>query len=71
METEDVYGRFMAWLKQSWYGVSQPEEALPLIRARYTKEEAALLTGIPFAPKPLAELAAQKEIDPERLREIL
>jgi Na+-translocating ferredoxin:NAD+ oxidoreductase subunit B len=71
METEEVYGRFVAWLKQSWYGVPQPEEALPLIRARYTKEEAALLTGMPFAPKPLKDLAVLKEMAPERLREIL
>lgn len=71
METEDVYGRFIAWLKQSWYGVPQPEEALPLIRARYTKEEAALLTGISFAPTPLEDLAVLKEMSPERLQKML
>jgi NAD-dependent dihydropyrimidine dehydrogenase PreA subunit len=71
METEDVYSRFVKWLKQSWYGVPQPEEALPLIRARYTEEEAALLTGMPFAPQPLEELAVQKKMAPDRLQEIL
>ena len=71
METQDVYGRFIAWLKKSWYGVPQPEEALPLLRARYTEEEAALLTGMPFAQKPLEELVMLKGMEPERLGEIL
>ena len=30
-ETDEVYGRFIAWLKKSWYGVPRPEEALPLL----------------------------------------
>ena len=34
METDEVYGRFIAWLKKSWYGVPRPEEALPLLRVR-------------------------------------
>lgn len=68
MEIEDKYGRFVAWLKQSWYGVPRSEEALPLIRARYTEDEAALLTGMPFAPKPLEELAVLKDMAPDALR---
>ena len=71
METQDVYRRFIAWLKKSWYGVPRPEEALPLLRARYTEEEAALLTGMPFAQKPLEELVMLKGMEPERLGEIL
>lgn len=71
METEGVYGPFLEWLKQSWYGVPRPAEALPLIRARYTEEEAAFLTGMPFAPKPLDDLAGLKDMAPDDLREML
>jgi len=52
-----VYNRFIDWLKQSWYGVPASVFLVPYIAARYTPEEAAFLTGMPFSPKPLAELA--------------
>jgi len=52
-----TYANFIAWLKQSWYGVPDSDVLLPYVAARYTPAEALLLTGMPFTPKTLAELA--------------
>jgi len=52
-----IYVNFIEWLKKSWYGVPDSNVLLPYVAARYTPEEAALLTGMPFSPKTLAELA--------------
>lgn len=52
-----IYTRFIEWLKKSWYGVPDSEFVLPYVAARYTPDEAQLLTGMPYAPKTLAELA--------------
>ena len=52
-----TYARFIEWLRQSWYGVPDSDVLMPYVAARYTPEEAALLTGMPFAPKTLAELS--------------
>jgi len=51
------YGNFISWLEQSWYGVPASDFLLPYVAARYTPEEAAFLTGMPFAPRTLAELS--------------
>ena len=52
-----TYTEFIEWLKQSWYGVPDADVLLPYVAARYTPEEALLLTGMPFMPKTLAELS--------------
>jgi electron transport complex protein RnfB len=54
---KQIYLKFIEWQKKGWYGVPDSEVLLPYVAARYTTEEAALLTGMPFAPKTLAELA--------------
>jgi len=64
MDDETVYRDFIRWLNQAWFTLPETEELLPLIRARYTPDEAALLTGVPFSTKGLDELAAIKESDP-------
>jgi NAD-dependent dihydropyrimidine dehydrogenase PreA subunit len=51
-----TYIKFIEWLKQSWYGAPDSDVLLPYVAARYTPEEAALLTGMPFTPKTLSEL---------------
>ena len=61
-QDRDIYTRLIDWLKQSWYGVPDSDVLLPYVAARYTPEEAALLTGMPFAPKTLAELSELKGI---------
>ena len=59
-QDRDIYTRLIDWLKQSWYGVPDSDVLLPYVAARYTPEEAALLTGMPFAPKTLSELSELK-----------
>jgi Na+-translocating ferredoxin:NAD+ oxidoreductase subunit B len=53
----DIYDKFISWLKNSWYGVPDSNVLLLYVAARYTPEEAAFLTGMPFAPKTLDELS--------------
>ena len=60
-----TYTTFIEWLKQSWYGIPDSDVLLPYVAARYTPEEAVLLTGMPFAPKRLAELAELTKTEPE------
>ncbi len=71
MENKSVYDNFIAWMKMSWYGLPDSEELLPAIKARYSEEEAALLTGMPFSPKNVRELAAQKGMDAAELSRAL
>jgi NAD-dependent dihydropyrimidine dehydrogenase PreA subunit len=52
-----TYSQFIEWLRQGWYGVPDADVLLPYVAARYTPEEAALLTGMPYVPKTLAELS--------------
>ena len=71
MENKTVYETFIAWMKRSWYGLPDSDELLPVLKARYSEEEAALLTGMPFSPKNVRELAAQKGMDPAELARAL
>lgn len=48
MSEEEIYRLFIEWMKKSWYGLPEAEEMIPLIRARYTPEEASQLTGGPL-----------------------
>ena len=63
-----IYGNFISWLEQSWYGAPASEALLPYLAARYTTEEAAFLTGMPFAPKTLAELSESTKTKIDILR---
>jgi ferredoxin len=67
MENKSVYDNFIAWMKRAWIGLPDSDELLPAIKARYSEEEAALLTGMPFSPKDVRELAAQKGMAPAEL----
>ena len=67
MSEKEVYRRFINWLNQTWWGLPEADELMPLIMARYTPEEAAVLTGIPFSGKSLEELAEMKGMDPADL----
>ncbi len=68
MTEEEIYRRFIDWLNKTWWGVPESPELMPLIKARYSPEEAALLTGMPYSAKNLEELAGLKEMDPADLR---
>jgi len=63
-----IYGNFISWLEKSWYGAPASDVLLPYVAARYTPEEADFLTGMPFAPKTLAELSDLTKISADALR---
>jgi len=49
MPEQEIYQRFMDWLKQTWWGLPESDYLLPLIMSQYTPEEAYLLTDMPFS----------------------
>ena len=67
MENPTAYDHFIAWMKKTWFGLPDSEALLPAVKARYSEAEAALLTGMPFAPKGIEELADRKGMDPSDL----
>jgi len=67
MSEQEIYKRFMEWLKQTWYGLPEAAELDPLIKSTCTPEEAALLTGFPYKGGYLEDLAALKKIPAEKL----
>ena len=68
---QEIYRKFYEWQKTSYYGLPGGEKYLPILAARYTVEEADLLTGIPFAPKKITELAASKKMNAAELEKKL
>jgi len=67
MSVEAIYSRFIAWLDKGWWHLPASEYLLPSIKAFFTEEEAALLTGFPFKPTELKELAKVKGVEPDDL----
>jgi len=67
MSEQEIYQRLMDWLKETWWGLPEADELVPLIMAQYTPEEASLLTGMPFSGKNLEELAEMKQVGPAEL----
>ena len=68
MSPNEIYCRFIEWLDRGWWHLPASEHLLPSFRAFFTPEEAALLTGLPFKPAELKDLAALKDIPPDDLR---
>jgi hypothetical protein len=64
MSEQETYKRFVDWLRQTWVNLPESAELIPLVKARYTAEEASLLTGMPFSGKSLEELAEIKKWTP-------
>jgi Na+-translocating ferredoxin:NAD+ oxidoreductase subunit B len=60
MSHEEIYGQLINWLRRTWWGLPEAAELLPTVQASYTPEEALFLTGLPFSPKPLEDLAQAK-----------
>jgi hypothetical protein len=54
-------------MKRTWTGLPDSKVLLPAVKARYSKEEADLLTGMPLSPKSISELATQKKTAPDEL----
>jgi Na+-translocating ferredoxin:NAD+ oxidoreductase subunit B len=67
MSVNEIYSRFIAWLDKGWWHLPASEHLLPSIKAFFTPEEAALLTGLPFKPTELKELVNLKGIRPDDL----
>lgn len=67
MSEEEIYAHFVSWMKKTWWGLPEAPEMLPAVRAGYTPEEACFLTGMPFSPKPLEELAQVRGMSPAEL----
>ncbi len=68
MSDQDIYRRFIDWLGQTWWPLTEADELMPVVMARYTPEEASLLTGMPFSGTNLEEMAEVKQMDPAELR---
>ncbi len=71
MSDQQIYRSLIDWLKQTWWGMPEADELMPLMLATYTPEEAYLLTGMPFSGRNLDELAEMKQMDPVELRQQL
>jgi len=67
MSEQEVYQRFIDRLRQTWWGVPDADELMPLVMATYTPEEASLLTGMPPSASNLEELAEMKQMTPADL----
>ena len=67
MREEECYQNFVDWLGRTWWGLTPSEVLMPLMKARYTVEEAAFLTGIPHAATSLEDLAELKGVEASAL----
>jgi len=66
-----TYEAFVEWMRRSGTYVPESDELMPLVRACYSKEEARLLTGMPFTPTDPEDLAAAKQMGVGDLSPIL
>lgn len=71
MTEDEIYLRFVGRLNQHWWKMPETDHLLPSLKAFFTVEEADLLTGFPFMPKELGDLAQIKKMDPSVLAERL
>jgi formate hydrogenlyase subunit 6/NADH:ubiquinone oxidoreductase subunit I len=71
MTEEEVYRDFVSWLGKTWWGLPDSEHLMPLIKARYSVEEAAFLTGFPFSGNNLEAIAELKGRAPAEMKPYL
>jgi hypothetical protein len=71
MSETEIYDRFVEWLQTSWFGVPESEHMMPTVQAQYTLEEAEFLTGMPFRPTTLSELAELKQMEESELAGVM
>jgi len=67
MSEKEIYSRFITWLDKGWWRLPASEHLFPSIKAFFTPQEAELLTGIPFTPTELKDLANLKGREPDDL----
>ena len=70
MSEEAVYREFIEWFGRGW-PLPESDELLPLMKARFSPEEAAFLTGMPHGLTPLEKLAEEREVDAAQLEKQL
>ena len=68
MSKVEVYRELMDWLKQADPLLTDSEDTTALIKARYTPEDAVLLTGIPFGYSTIEALAELKQMSVKELQ---
>jgi ferredoxin len=69
MSEQEIYERFIEWLRSSpVMGLPESDVLLPLIKARYSPEDALFLTNMPFKEKTIQELSDLKQMDPTYLK---
>lgn len=61
MTEENAYSRFIEHLREWYMGLPDAEALLPLLKARFTSEEAAFLADFPFLPQSLEDLAGRTQ----------
>ena len=67
MSEQKIYDGLLNWLKLGWYGMPESEELMPLIKATFTPDEAALLTDFPYKGNYLEDLAKLKRMPVEKI----
>ncbi|MBW2063184.1 MAG: 4Fe-4S binding protein [Deltaproteobacteria bacterium] len=67
MSDQEIYKKFIEWLGNTWWELTESEHLMPTVTSYITPEDAAFLTGMPFSGKSLEEMAAIKEMDPAEL----
>ena len=71
MSQEAIYQKFIQWLGKTWWQLPESDQLLPMIKARYTPEEAEFLTGFPFSGRSLEELSDLKSMNADQLKPYL
>lgn len=72
MSDQEIYDRFIDWLKNSWHDLPVTDELVSFVRTMYTPDSAALLTGMAFfGHTDIEEYARKRQMDPAELREKL
>lgn len=66
MADDGVYQGFIEWLGNAW-PLPEADGLLGAIKARYTPEDAAFLTGFPFQATRIGDLAKEKQLDQAEL----
>lgn len=70
-EEDMIYEKFIDWLGKTWWELPESDHLRPMIKANYTPQEAAFLTGFPLSAKPVEDIAAIKGLSIAELEEKL
>lgn len=68
MDQEKIFQEFIEWLAKAPMTFPASEDTIALIKARYTPEDAELLTNVPFDPRTIGEVAEIKQMTVEEMK---